>query len=192
MENNTPLKPLGPLQDADADLLKAIITMTNPRVILEFGYLFGDSSRAMLSVMRPTDKLVSVDKDRKAHIKDERFSFVCQSQETYIPKEKVDFVFLDASHDLELNKKTFENLKPFLTEKAIIAVHDTGTWPSNLWNFELGQETSGGRYAHCPDEIHFVNWLFENEPEYQQIHLHSITEARHGITLVQKKTKLSL
>lgn len=187
-----PLKSLGPLLDEDAEILKAIILLTTPLVVLEFGHLFGDSSRAMLSVMREDARLISIDKDMPARVKDSRFTFHQISQEEYIPTEKIDFVFLDASHDFELNKKTFENIKPFLSDKAIVAVHDTGTWPSNLWNFNLGHETSDGRYAHCPDEIHFVNWLFENEPDYQQIHFHSVHEPRHGITLIQKKTLLTL
>ena len=103
----------------------------------------------------------------------------------------VDFVFIDASHDLELNKETFKQLIPLLTNKAIIAVHDTGTWcDGNVFEFELGEMKKDGTYAHCPDEIDFVNWLRKEYPEWQQIHFHSSRKIRHGITLLQKYTKL--
>jgi len=194
MNEPTPLKPLGPLLDADADFLKAIIGMTIPMVVLEFGHLYGDSARAMLSAMHHHARLISIDKDRHPNIPAEetRFTFHQISQETYIPTEPIDFVFLDASHDNKLNQQTFENVIPFLTEKGIIAIHDTGKWPSNVYQFNAGMETSDGRYSHNPDEIRFTNWLQDEYPDWQQIHFHSDHEVRHGITLLQKKTRLFL
>lgn len=187
------LKPLGPLLDADADFLKAIIGMTTPLVVLEFGFLYGDSARAMLSAMRHDARLISIDKDRWSNIENEpRFTFHQVSQETFIPEEIVDFVFLDASHELEINKQTFMNIVPHLSEKAIIAIHDTGKWPHNVYQFNAGMDTSDGRYSHCPDEIRFTNWLQDEHPDWQQIHFHSDRETRHGITLLQKKTRLFL
>lgn len=190
---NEELKPLGPLLDADADFLKAIIGMVTPLVILEFGFLYGDSARAMLYAMRPDAKLISIDKDRWPNIEnDSRFTFHQVSQETYIPTETIDFVFLDASHDMLLNQKTFSNIIPHLSEKAIIAIHDTGKWPSNVYQFNAGMDTSDGRYSHNPDEIRFTNWLQDEHPDWQQIHFHSDRETRHGITLLQKKVSLFL
>ena len=78
-----------------------------------------------------------------------------------------------------------------MSEKGIIAVHDTGTWPWNAYNFDRGLTLSNGRYAHCPEEIEFVNWLQIHYPEWQQIHFHGDKdEIRHGITLLQKKITL--
>ena len=186
------LKPLGPLLDEDAEFLKSVIKMTDPKIVMEFGHLFGDSARAMLSVMSEDSKLYSYDCDRETSIKDHRFVYHKISQEKFEPVPNVDFVFLDASHDLELNKQTFEKLIGCMSLKGIIAVHDTGTWPTNTYGMDFGKTLPDGRYAHRPSEIMFVNWILETYPEWNQIHFHSDSSLRHGITLLQKKTKLEI
>lgn len=186
------LKPLGPLGDVDAKFIQAVIEMTSPLVLLEFGHLFGDSARSMLEVMRPDARLYSYDCDQNSHITDSRFTFFKQSQTEVSGIENIDFVFLDASHDLELNKITFEKIKDKLSPNAIIAIHDTGTWPSNVYGFDRGYNLPDGRYIHCPGERLFSNWLTEAHSEYKQVHLHSNRDVRHGITLVQKSEKLAM
>lgn len=183
---------LGPLLKEDAEFLKAIIKMTTPKKVVEFGFFWGDSARAMLSAMPEISELHSFDNTKNGEgIEDGRFHFYCKSQDEIEGINNIDFVFLDASHELELNKRTFEYLRKNMNEKGIIAVHDTGTWiGGNVFNAEFGEMNEKGEWVHCPDEIAFINWVKETYPEWQQIHFHSSSEVRHGITLLQNTNML--
>lgn len=184
---------LGRLLDEDAEFLRAIIKMTTPKTVVEFGYLHGDSARIMLGAMDSEARLYSFDNTTNGADPDPRFTFYKLSQ-TDIDQtdiKDIDFVFLDASHELELNKITFEKLLPIMSKNGIIAVHDTGSWAlGNVWEFERGKLNKDGSWMHCPDEVDFVNWIKKEYPEYQQIHFHSSRDVRHGITLLQRYIKL--
>lgn len=182
---------LGPILEEDGRVLQAIISATTPKVLVELGHCWGASARAMLAVMDSDAVLHSYDNTKDSSINDDpRFVFHRQSQEE-VDVKNIDFVFLDASHELALNQETFINLLPNLNLKAIIAVHDTGIWiKGHGLNPGRGHELPDGRFVHCPDEIEFVNWINKIYPEFQQIHLHSNFALRHGITLLQQYTKL--
>lgn len=183
---------LGPLLEQDAEFLKAIIKMTTPKVLIEFGHFLGHSAKAMLSVMGPDAILHSFDNTRGPGVYDSRFVFHNESQEVDHGITDIDFIFLDASHYLDLNKKTFLNFKDRLSDKAIIAIHDTGTWiGGNVFDAERGHLNQKGEWVHCPEEIDFVNWIREEYPEFDQIHFHSSRQVRHGITLLQKRVNLT-
>lgn len=179
---------LGPILKEDALLLQAIVSSTTPKTLVEFGHYWGESARKLLEVMDNESHLYSFDNTKNASVVDNRFTFYKLSQ-TDIDKtdiKDIDFVFLDASHDFKLNKETWLKLLPKLSENAIIAVHDTGTWyKGNVFEIPYGHDTDHG-YLHCPGEVDFVNWIKENYPDYQQIHFHSTRQIRHGITLLQK------
>lgn len=171
---------LGRIQDEDVLLLQAVIKMTCPTVLVELGYLNGYSTRKILDVMGENAKLTSYDNTvGDTNIVDSRLTFKNESQ-TQVSEHEIDFIFFDASHDLELNIETFKKLH--LSPNAIIAVHDTG-----LWNFEVmdtgGYWTEGG-YAHRPDERLFVEWIKDNY-KANVINFHTLKELRHGITLIQ-------
>lgn len=184
---------LGPLLVEDAEFLQAIIKMTNPKKVVEFGYFLGHSARAMLEVLAEDAELHSFDNTKNPVMDDPRFHFYHKSQEEIDGIDDIDFVFLDASHYLDLNQQTFEKIKDCMTEKGIIVVHDTGTWiGGNVFNVERGHENAKGEWVHCPEEIKFVNWIKEKYPEWQQIHFHSSRQIRHGITLLQKAVNLSV
>ncbi len=171
---------LGRIQDEDVLLLQAVIKMTCPVNLVELGYLNGYSTRKILEVMRSDAHLTSYDNTiQSSSIQDERFTFKNKSQ-TEIEEQDIDFIFFDASHDFEINKKTFSKLK--LKDKAIIAVHDTGLW--NEMVLDTGGYWIGDGYAHRPGEILFVKWL--KEKGYNAIDFHTLKETRHGITLLQK------
>jgi predicted O-methyltransferase YrrM len=177
---------IGPIQHEDVLLLQAVIKMTAPTKLVEFGYLDGYSSRKFLEVMRDDAQLISYDNSRNGKIDDPRFTFKKKSQTDYEETE-VDFIFFDASHDLNLNIIAFEKVYPTLNEGAIIAVHDTGLWNEMVVN--NGGKWIGGYYAHQPDERAFVNYLKETY-DLETIHFHTVKETRHGMTLLQKYNKL--
>lgn len=183
---------LGPLLDQDAEFLKAIIKMTTPKVLIEFGHFLGHSAKAMLSVMEPDAVLHSFDNTRGHGVTDPRFHFRSESQDAAHDIKDIDFIFLDASHYLDLNQKTFLNFKDRLNDKAIIAIHDTGAWVGgNVFDVAQGHMNAKGEWVHRPEEIDFVNWIRKEYPEFDQIHFHSSHQVRHGITLLQKRVTLS-
>lgn len=180
---------LGPIQQEDKLVLQALIKMTCPKVLVEFGFLRGDSARAILEVMRSDAKLISYDTHPIGIIEDPRLTIVVDSQENFRSSELVDFIFLDASHDEMLNRATFRKLEPLLNDDALIIVHDTGLWKDKL--MDTGGQFVDGGYAHRPQERLFVNWIHEYHPEFQQIHLHTLHENRHGLTVLQKYKTLA-
>ena len=189
------LPELGPLLEEDALLLQAVIKMTDPKTVIEFGYHRGTSSRKMLEVLDQDAKLISYDNtvDPSAVSKsDPRLTFMHKSQDEFEPVDNIDFVFLDASHELEKNETTFKQILPHLRAGAIIAVHDTGTWKENYWKRDVGYGLPNGHWVHCPDEIHFVNWIKQEYPQIQQIHFVTTTKIRHGMTLLQTPLTLEV
>lgn len=191
MEN---LPELGPLLPEDALLLQAIIKMTDPKVVVEFGTHRGTSGGKILEALDADAKFISYDNtlsSAPSHLSlDQRFTFVPKSQDEFEPIENIDLVYIDASHDLEINKKTFKQILPCLNPLAIVVIHDTGVWAKNWWNRTVGYEMVDGSWAHCPDERKFVNWIKGEYPDFQQIHFHSVTKVRHGITILQRYNKL--
>lgn len=181
------LPELGPILPEDGLLLTAIIKMTTPKTLVEFGHYWGASARVILEAMDDQAVLHSYDNTKLAAVIDPRFTFHHQSQTEIDGISDIDFVFLDASHELELNKETFIKLLPNLSEKAIIAVHDTGSWVGgNVFGVDRGVLNKDGTYTHCPEEVAFVDWIKTEHPDFQQIHFHSHRAIRYGITLLQK------
>lgn len=179
---------LGPAQDEDVLLLQAVIKITCPLKLVELGHLNGYSAKKILEVMREDAVLTSYDPTVNSNINDPRFIFKKQGQEEYNETE-VDFIFFDASHDLEINKQTFLKVLPTLNKNAIIAVHDTGLW--NTMVLDTGGYWIDNGYAHRPDERAFVNWLQE-QYNFNAIHFHTLRETRHGMTLLQLDNTLNI
>lgn len=183
---------LGPLMKEDAAVLQALIRATNPKTLIEFGHLLGESAKVMLEAMDSDAVLHSYDPTQDSSISDEpRFIFHKQSQTEISGIENIDFVFLDASHEYDLNMETFLKIKDNLSPKAIIIVHDTGSWAGgNVFDITWGHPDGNGCWVHRPDEQLFVDWIKKAYPEFQQIHLHSVQQVRHGMTILQRYHKL--
>jgi predicted O-methyltransferase YrrM len=199
----------GPIQRDEALLLFALTRMIRPRVIVEIGFLFGRSALNFLQAMPEGAQLhsfdISADAEKIARtqfsgLKNFTFHRVSQSDigPEHVGGRVVELVFLDASHDLALNQRTFERLQAILSEDAIMAVHDTGTWPRELMGEVHRQHALqegdsgwlGDDYQHQRQERQFVNWVADAHPEYAVLHLHSTATLRHGITLLQRRRRL--
>jgi predicted O-methyltransferase YrrM len=200
---------IGPLQRDEALFLNGLIRVLKPRVLVEFGFDTGHSAYNFLQALDGTGELhsydiadYSTDVARRGFAGFPNFHFHQKSQADFtwddVGRKPVDFVFIDASHNLELNQKTFAALLPALSEDAILAVHDTGTWVKEHFSAknQTYVEKGGGRWVneheleHTPDERAFVNWIGAQHPEFQVIHCHSRNCLRHGLTLLQKKRVL--
>lgn len=179
---------LGKIQAEDEAVVRAVIAMTLPKRCVEFGYLNGHSTRVILGAMPPDSTLVSYDNSVDGRIDDPRFTFKRKSQTEY-EEDSADFVFFDASHDLELNMETMDRVIPTLSEGAIVLVHDTGLWRDML--MDTGGHWIGNGYAHRPGEREFANWCV-SERGFHAIHLHTLSENRHGMTILQRNRALVL
>jgi hypothetical protein len=191
---------LGPIQRDEALLLYALVKTVDPKTIVEFGFFRGHSANNFLRAISSDARLFSYDiseASRKLAMKinDKRFKFIFKSQTEFEPSDVdnrlIDLVFFDAAHDFQLNVATFEKLMGSLSERALMVVHDTGAWYGDLkglktpqGHFTNGSASSG--YIHQPGERAFVNYLKENTKDFDQIHLHSTSTFRHGLTVLQR------
>ncbi|MGI8604617.1 MAG: O-methyltransferase [Verrucomicrobiales bacterium] len=200
---------IGPLQRDEALFLFGLLRVTRPRLVVEFGFFHGHSAFNFLRALGPKARLVSFDIKPESKVRAEsefahfrNFQYIEKSQAEFDPSdlrgEKADFVFIDASHDLELNQATFARLLPALSPMAIIAVHDTGLWHRAYFlakhhAYAAGKEErwlSKDLYQAQIDERHFVNWIMDDHPEFAQIHFHTTDVLRHGLTLLQRHQRL--
>jgi hypothetical protein len=198
---------VGPVQREEALFLYSIVRVVRPRTIVEFGFSNGHSALNFLRALDSEAQLYSFDIDpacqaraRQLFGHDPRFVFRTRSQ-AEVTREDIDghladFVFLDASHDLALNQATFERLLSLMATDAILAIHDTGTVPRELfqswhWLLKTTEGWIGDEYEGQPGERAFVNWLLEQHPEFSQIHFHSRRTLRCGMTLVQRSAPLA-
>jgi predicted O-methyltransferase YrrM len=199
----------GPLQRDEALLLHALVRVLRPKVVVEFGFLGGHSALNFLTALPPGSRLYSFDIDPHSEAAARNFfgdrgdfRFLRKSQAHIAAADvdggPIDLVFLDASHDLELNRRTFERLQDLLAEDAVVVVHDTGTWtPAHMRELHRDYAAaepdwwiSGEEYAHQPDEREFVNWVREAHPRFAQVNLHTQRALRHGMTVLQRSSAL--
>jgi predicted O-methyltransferase YrrM len=204
---------IGPVYRDEALFLFALTRILRPRTIVEFGFKTGHSALNFLAAADPGCHVFSYDiaveseeiaRRCLGHVKN--FRFIKKSQADFLPSDiesrKIDLCFLDASHDLSLNVRTFELIRPHMTDMAILSVHDTGVWHKKFFSdrhrafieSDKGKETGrwidAEQYQPAVTERLFVNALLRNHPEFSQIHLHSAYTLRNGITLLQKGTPL--
>jgi len=205
----------GPLQRDEALLLYGAVRALRPKTIVEIGFLVGHSAFNFLRAMDDDARLYSFDisstsleRARELFGSDQRFRFILRSQDEITERDidgrRVDMIFIDASHDLALNQRTFKAIETLLAPRALVVVHDTGAWAKqhissasakhgaadHLAN-DRGRWVSEGGYAHQPDEREFVNWIAETRPQFAQIHFHSTATLRHGLTMLQPGGPLS-
>jgi predicted O-methyltransferase YrrM len=169
----------GNIMPAEAFFLHGVIKMIDPKVVLEFGTLTCYSSANFLNAMNKNARLYSFDINRKPEVnmlsEDKRFIFVQSDQSHFDPsiikERKVDFLFIDASHNLQANINTFQRVNFLLNRKSIIAIHDTD------------------KLARQPDEVKFASWLsrFCN-----RIDFHDINGRKYGISMFQKNNKKNI
>jgi len=203
---------IGPLQQSEALLLFALVKVTVPRTILEFGFLHGLSAYNFLRALPEDALLFSYDVDKHAEKialcqfpNDRRFNFLRKSQSEFVHSDiggkLVDLVFFDASHDLTTNQKTFDAIQTALSESSIVCIHDTGAWNQNFFTAaqhdfvkQTGPECwlNGSLYLHRMDERRFVNWILATYPRFQAVHLHSTRTLRHGMSILQRKGRLEV
>jgi len=181
-------------------LLYALVKTVDPKTIVEFGFYKGHSATNFLKAMSSDARLFSYDISDSAmqlarKINDRRFRFIFKSQDEFNPSDinnrPIDLVFFDASHDFKLNVATFEEVRKYLSERAFLVVHDTGTWHGDLKGLQTPEgyfldASIGIGYVHQPGERNLVNYIREHDKDFDQIHMHSTSKFRHGLTVLQR------
>lgn len=205
---------VGPVQRDEALLLFGLVRALGPQTIVEFGFQNGHSALNFLLAASGGCQVFSYDIDPRSedvakrcfgHFKN--FHFLRKSQSEFsaadIGGRRIDFCFIDASHDLALNLRTFELIQPQLADSAVIAIHDTGVWHKKFFrdNHRAFAESPNGKrvgkwiddeqYQPCVEERLFVNALLQNSSEFSQIHIHSMHALRNGLTLLQRSVSLA-
>jgi predicted O-methyltransferase YrrM len=194
----------GPIQREEALFLYSLLRVVRPRTVVEIGFLNGRSAFNFLCALDADARLYSFDIDGAARARDlfghdPRFTFRTRSQAELTPDDidgrEADFVFLDASHELDLNRTTFSRLLPLMAPNAILAVHDTGTVPrhfvrSGHYWLESKIGWIDDEREVMPDERAFANWLLDEHPEFSQVHFHSRRTVRCGVTVLQRSAPL--
>jgi predicted O-methyltransferase YrrM len=201
---------VGPVQQDEALALFGLIRTLQPAVVVEFGFAAGQSAYNFLKAMDHKGCFHSYGIDDHSPglaaaltRRFPNFTYHHKFQQDFLPSDvghkAVDFVFFDASHDLDINRATWNKILPCLTPRAMIAIHDTGTWPKSLmgpvqyWEVGLGHGCwlDPDTFAHQPGERAFVNWILETQSGFQAIHLHTSRQIRNGLTLLQRGGPLS-
>jgi predicted O-methyltransferase YrrM len=196
----------GPVQRDEALFLYSLLRVVRPRTAIEIGFLNGRSALNFLCGLDADARLYSFDIDencaelaRDLFGNEPRLTFRTRSQADLTPDDidgrPADFVFLDASHELDLNQRTFRRLLPLMARDAILAVHDTGTVPRRFvraGHYWLDSEVGwiADEREVMPGERAFLNWVLEEHPEFSQVHFHSSRTVRCGITLLQRSAPL--
>ena len=198
----------GSLQRDEALLLHALVRVVRPKTLVEIGFFRGHSAFNFLRAMDDDSRLYAFDISPESQARaeelsrtDSRLVFRVRSQTDLSPEDidgrEADFIFLDASHDLDLNQQTFARLRAMMAPNAILAIHDTGTVPRRLleamdhWALHIEEGWMEDEYEVQSGERAFVNWVLESHPEFAQLHLHSKRTMRCGITLLQRAAPLA-
>ena len=184
---------LGPIGEHDREVLVAVARYLNAPTVLEFGSADGHSAQCWLDA--GCAHLTCVDYQIREPVKQiaaehpGRVTLIESRQEDYFPETSDSFnlIFFDASHKLETNIETLQNLMPWLHDEILLVVHDTGLWAESAMSEQhrnfTGTMTPCG-YMHQPGERQFVNYLADEG--WQCISLSSRTALRHGLTLARK------
>ena len=191
----------GPIQDDEALFLFGIVKAIRPKIVVEFGFSYGFSSMNFLKALDNDEKTRLFSYDIKnlntkafAHT-DKRFKFYLKSQAEFntsdILNMPIDIVYFDNGHHFDVNVEAFQRVMNQISPTGLIIVHDTGLHLNETKQCSCDFEGYCGG-AHQIDERIFINWIYDNYPEWQIIQFHSLNIYRHGFTILQKKYKLGV
>ena len=196
---------LGPIQKSEAIAIYGLIRCIRPQKIVEIGFGQGDSTEALLAgihgipgaTVTSYDIRVSTEHASLMMGKHPNLSVFEADQTELILDDDVDFLFLDASHDFEMNRTFWLTNSHKFPDHAFIVVHDTGLWADDFIDdptvAEFGVRGSNrgvtGRF-HQPGEVEFVKWV-QSLGTWNRVDIFSKNCFRHGFTILQRSSPTS-
>lgn len=187
---------IGPVQRQEALFLYALTAVVRPQLVLEIGSAHGHSSRCFLEA--GAEHVIAVDIMITRTLKRLACQFpalkiVKGSQESFplrcLMRRKIDILFIDASHNFDLDCQAFARLRPYLSASSLVIVHDTCAWQKKYMRKEHFEHVNrfgkdlGSTCVHQPDVLRFVGWL--RQQGLVGINLWSTQCIRHGLTILQ-------
>jgi predicted O-methyltransferase YrrM len=200
---------IGPLQRPEALFIHSLVLVLRPKRIVELGFYKGDSCAALAAAAQEINRLtgfqhsnvesydIRVNNDDEARIVSEYPGTVVRVMDQLdvhnVEGGEIDFLFIDAAHNLAINKDTWTRLEPRLSPNAMVMVHDTGLWvdayrPSSISRQGMDGVIRGDVTGcfHQPDEVAFVKWVTKTYTSWTKMDFMSVHAFRHGFTLLQR------
>lgn len=197
---------IGPIQRSEAIMLYGLIKTIRPRRVVEVGFYRGDSCAVLCAATAgdPDATVESydvrwVDENDKNSLKAQYPHLtveICDQRQVMSrtaasDSRLIDFLFIDASHDLEINQATWASFVTRMSSNAVVMVHDTGLWvdthrPPDFTHGRPGTKHGVTGRFHQPDEVMFVQWIEKNFPNWTRMDFMSVNAFRHGFTLLQR------
>ena len=192
----------GPIQDDEALFLFSLVRVLRLKRILEIGFFKGYSATNFLAAVGKKgtvyscdiNKITALEENHKPISKD-----VGELTAQDVDGLPLDLVFFDC-HSLIAQMKCFHKLKEagIITDKTILALHDTGTHPGKLHTAVVYTQIGPGEFVHQPVEREMVNMFADMgySPLCLNMDISRCSEDdlpfRHGLTIMSKFTKLRL
>jgi hypothetical protein len=186
----------GPIQDDEALLLYAVIKIMRIQNVLEIGGLSGYSASNFLAAVGQAGKVFTCDINPVPKIADNHFFIhknVLNLTAGDLMGEAIELLFFDC-HEYDVQMQALDRLAAgnMLSDKLIIALHDTNTHPSKLadWSYL----TSEG-YVHQWVERKMVNELVRRGWHTLCLHPSPLKHNenfpfRHGLTIMSRFQEL--
>jgi predicted O-methyltransferase YrrM len=205
----------GPIQRDEAMFLYSLVKMIRPQTIVEFGLQSGISAYNFILAKDDFCHYYGFDIEDWCIKNAEE---LCHGQPntrfiqincldfdpSHIDHRKIDIVFLDCAHDVQINQKTIERIMPCMDDEGLLVIHDTGIFSAESRQYfpidyrekfprawERWSNSNKDEFV-LVEERHTVNWFKETYPEHEQLHLHSKIYFRCGMTIFQKKRRLTV
>lgn len=188
---------IGPIQDDEALFLFALIRCMRLKTILEIGSLNGYSASNFLKAIPKDGILYTVDLNHVSNISinHKHIQKDCRHLSPNDINNQIDLIFFDC-HMLNEQMEAYKNLLNYniITDKTIIALHDTNLHPTKIvnWSYELEDG-----FCHQPVERQMVNQF--KKMGYSAFLVHTEMNRhdenlpfRHGLTIMQKNKDLKI
>ena len=174
-------------------LFRSLIRVLNIRRVLELGFLGGYSATNFLKAVGSTGLVYSCDLGPVVTLSQNHIPLrkdISLISPKDLDNKPIDLVFFDC-HNLEAQMTCFNNLTEagIITNKTILALHDTGTHPKKLRknDYKIGRK----EFVHQPVERVMVNEFAVIG--YSPLCLHTevtktskVLPFRHGLTILSK------
>lgn len=190
---------VGPIQDDEALFLFALIRVMRLRRVLEIGGLDGYSARNWCEAVGPGGKVYTIDLNPLKPVAANHVTIKGDARHLNASHlgEPLDLIFFDC-HVFDAQTDMLRNLQAggIVTERTLLAFHDTNLHPTKGNGIHWGREIEG-QWMHqdverrMVNELHAMGWdalVLGTTPERHDASL----PARHGLVVMQRFRALAV